>query len=447
MKQFNRKIILVTALLSLLPMFVLKAQDTLKVSLAKALEIAMSQSPTIKVANKEIQRVDYSNKEKFAALFPTISASGSYQRALKKQRMFFSIPGMPTDPNGFEVGQDNTINAGLSASMPLISPTLWASLEMTETDAKLALETARSSKLSLVNQVTKAYYTILLTQDQYNVFKRSYENTAENARIIQNKYKQGTVSEFEWIRADVQVRNAKSNVVSAESAVNMSILQLKMLMGVDMFIGLKVEGSLADFEKNMYGDVLSIDTTSLKTNTDLNQFDIKTMQLNQAFKVQKAAWWPTLAASFNYQYMSMTNDGAALNFFPMSTAAVQLSIPIFQGGARTYKERQLKIQQGQLKDQRDNLRRSLEMQAISYLDNIKKAIEKIGSNKEGVRQAEKAVAISQKRYDVGSGTYLDITDSELAFIQAGLSYNQSIFDYLSAKADLEKLLGKDSPLK
>lgn len=444
MKQFSRKFVLAAALICMVPTAMLKAQDTLTVSLSKALEIAMSESPTIKVANKEIERVDYSKKEKFAALFPNISAAGSYQRALQKQRVFFSIPGMPSNPDGFEMGQDNTFNAGLSASMPIISPTLWASLEMTETDAKLALETARSSKLSLVNQVTKAYYTILLTQDQYNVFKRSYQNTAENARIINNKFKQGTVSEFEWIRADVQVKNASTNLVSAESAMNMSKLQLKMLMGMDMFTGLKIEGSLYDFEKNMYGDVLSIDTTSLNLNTDLNQFDLKSKQLDHALKIQKAGWWPTLAASFNYAYMSMANDDVTLKWFPTSTAAVQLSIPIFQGGARVYKEKQLKIQKDQLKDQRDNLRRGLEMQAISYLDNIKKAIEKIESNKEGLRQAEKAVSISKKMYEVGSSTYLDLSNSELAYIQAGLMYNQSIFDYLSAKSDLEKLLGKDS---
>jgi outer membrane protein len=443
-RQFNRKFVLAVALVCVLPTAMLKAQDTLTVSLSKALEIAMSESPTIKVANKEIERVDYSKKEKFAALFPNISAAGSYQRALKKQRVFFSIPGMPSNPDGFEMGQDNTFNAGLTASLPIISPTLWASLEMTETDAKLPLESARSSKLSLVNQVTKAYYTILLTQDQYNVFKRSYQNTVENARIISNKFKQGTVSEFEWIRADVSVKNANSNLVSAESAVNMSKLQLKMLMGVDMFTGLKVDGQLDDFQKNMYGDVLLIDTTSLKKNTDLNQFDLKSKQLDHALKIQKASWWPTLAASFNYAYMSMANDGVDLRWFPTSTAALQLSIPIFQGGARVYKEKQLKIQQDQLKDQRDNLRRSLEMQAISYLDNIKKALEKIESNKDGLRQAEKAVSISKKMYEVGSSTYLDLSNTELAYIQAGLMYNQSIFDYLSAKSDLEKLLGKES---
>lgn len=450
MKKKCKKNVLVAAMICMLPLVGLKAQDTLKVSLPKALEIAMSKSPTIKVANKEIDRVDYSKKEKFAALFPTISATGSYQRALKKQRMFlpFSIvPGTAPDPAGIEIGVDNTINAGFSASLPIIAPTLWSSLQMTELDAQLVLESARSSKLSLINQVAKAYYGILLAQDSYNVFKHSYDNTVENARIIQNKFKQGTVSEFEWIRADVEVRNAQSNVVSAQSAVNMSILQLKLLMGLDMFTGLKVEGSLADFEANMYGDVLSIDTTTLHNNTDLNQFDLKAKQLYSTLKIQKSNWWPTLAASFNYQYMTMANDDIAFSnytWFPTSSAGLVLSIPIFQGGARTYKEKQLKIQIDELKDQRDNLRRSLELQTLNCLDNIKKAMEKIASNKEGLRQAEKAVAISQKRYDVGSGTYLDITNSELAYITAGLSYNQSIFDYLSAKSDLEKLLGNEN---
>jgi len=445
--HLKRKFILTAAAICLLPSIALRAQDTLLVSLPKAIEIAMSQSPTIKVANKEIERVNYSNKEKFSALFPTISLSGSYQRALKKQRMFlpFSIvPGTPPDPKGIEIGVDNTLNAGLGASIPLIAPTLWASLQLTETDAQLALETARSSKLALINQVTKSYYTVLLTQDSYNVFKRSYEISAENARIIQNKFKQGTVSEFEWIRADVQVKNASSNLVSAQSAVNMSILQMKMYMGIDMFTGLKVEGSLADFESKMYGDVLSIDTTTLKTNTDLRQFDIRTTQLNHALKIQKSQWWPTLAASFNYMYMSMGNDGVALSWFPTSTAAVSLSIPIFQGGARLYKQKQIQIQISEMKDQRDNLRRSLELQVISCLDNIKKAMEKIASNKEGLRQAEKGVTISKKMYEIGTSTFLDFSNSQLAYVSAGLMYNQSIFDYLSAKSDLEKLLGNDS---
>ncbi|HOF99020.1 MAG: TolC family protein [Paludibacteraceae bacterium] len=441
--SLRKSIFIVLCVIALLP-FSLKAQDTLIVSLDKAIEIALSESPTIKVANKEIQRVDYSSKEKISALFPVISASGQYSRAVKKQKLFFNIPGMPARPDGIEVGQDNTFSGGISAAMPLIAPTLWATIKMSELDAQLVMESARSSKLSLVNEVSKAYYAILLAQDSYDVFKKSYDIAVENAKIIENKYKQGTVSEFEWIRADVQVKNANANLVSAENAVNLSVLRLKMLMGIDMFIGLKVEGNLSNYEANKYADVLSIDTTTLKSNSDLKQFDIKAQQLKQSLKIQKSTNLPTLSAAINYQYMSMADDSIAFSnyhWFPTSTAALSLSIPLFQGGGKLFKQKQIEIQVEEMKYQRDNLRRGLELQAMSYLDNINQSLKVIESNKEGLRQAEKALSISQKRYEVGAATYLDLSNAELAYTQAGLSYNQSIYNYLSAKADLEKLLG------
>jgi len=442
-KKNCKRNVLAAAFVIILPLSVLKAQDTLTVSLPKALEIAMSKSPTIKVANKEIIRVDYSKKERLAGLFPTISGSGTYSRNLKNQKSIISFNGTPTV---LEFGVDNNFSAGVSATLPIIAPTLWATLKMNEFDAQLAVESARSSKIALVNLVTKAYYTLLLMQDSYDVFVKSYNNTADNTRVIADKYKQGVVSEYEWIRADVQSRNAQSNIVSAQSAVNLSKQQLKMLMGLNMFSEIKVIGKLSDFEQNMYGDVLNLDTMALKSNTDLKQFDIKSKQFDQTLEIQKTMWYPTLGASINYSYNYMGNDADKLsNYvkFPASMLGVSLSVPIFQGGTRYYKSKQIKIQQDELKDQRDNLKKGIELQMITSLDNIKKAIEKIESNKKAMSQAEKAMIISKKRYEVGSGTFLDITNSELAYIQAGLSYNQSIFDFLSSKSDLEKLYGKN----
>ena len=447
MKKNCKKNVLVATLICLLPYVGLNAQDTLTVSLTKALEIAMSKSPTIKVADKEITRVDYSKKERLASLYPTINGSGSYSRNLKNQKSVISFNGTPTV---LEFGVDNNFSAGVSASLPIIAPTLWAMMKMNEYDAQLALESSRSSKIALINQVTKAYYTLLLMQDSYDVFVKSYANTAENTRVIADKYKQGVVSEYEWIRADVQSRNAQSNIVSAQSAVNLSKQQLKMLMGLDMFSEIKVEGRLSDFEKNMYGDVMTLDTTALKANTDLKQFDIKSKQLDQTLQIQKTAWYPTLGASLNYSYNYMGNDADKFsNYtkFPASMLGISLSVPIFQGGTRLYKSKQLKIQQDELKDQRDNLKKGIELQMLTSLDNIKKAIEKIESNKKAMSQAEKAMTISKKRYEVGSGTFLDITNSELAYITAGLSYNQSIYDFLTSRSDLEKILGKESIAK
>ncbi|MDD3320959.1 MAG: TolC family protein [Paludibacter sp.] len=444
MRQINKKNVLVAAIIVLLPLGITKAQDTLTVSLSKALEIAMSESPTIKVADKEIQRVDYSKKEKLSGLLPTINASGQYSRNLAKSKSVVSFGGTPTV---LEFGVDNNYTAGLSASLPIIAPTLWATLKLSEYDMQLAVESSRSSKLSLINQVNKAYYAILLTQDSYDVFLKSYNNSFENANVISSKFKQGVVSEYEWIRADVQVRNAQSNLTSAESAVRLSKLQLKILMGLDMYTEIKVEGKLSDFESKMYSEVLNIDTAALKKNTDLVQFDIKSKQLDQTLEIQKSAWLPTLAASANYSYSMIGNDinpYSEYTKYPSSSVGLTLSIPIFQGGSKYFKYKQIKIQMDELQYQRQNLKRNIDLQAISFLENIKKSLKKIESNNEGLKQAEKALSISQKMYDVGMATYLDLNNAELAYINAGLSYNQSIYDYLSAKADLEKMLGKES---
>lgn len=443
-RKFNAGII---ALILLVPFFTLKAEDTLRVTLNRAIEIALTENATIKVADKEIKRVQYSKYERQGGLLPSVSLSSAYQRAIKKQKMFFSFPGMPPRPEGIEVGQDNTFTGAISASLPIIAPQLWATIKLSEIELEMSLESARASKINLVNQVTKAYYGILLAQDSYKVIKRSYENSVENAKIIYNKYKQGTVSEYEWIRADVQARNALTNVVTSENAVNLAKLQLKMLMGIDMYTEIMTDEKLSDFEAVMYAEVLKLDTTQLVKNSDLKQFEIQKKQLAQSEKIHKASLLPTLAANLNYQYMSYADDTITFTkdqrWFPTSTLGVQLSVPLFQGGAKYNKSRQLKIQKEEMELQKENLYRSLQLQAINYMNNIKNSLKKIESNKEGLRQADKALTISQKMYEVGMGTYLDLNNADLAYINAGLSYNQSVFDYLSAKADLEKLLGKE----
>jgi len=315
---------------------------------------------------------------------------------------------------------------------------------MTEVEAQQALESARASRIDLINQITKAYYGLMLVEEQFKVLNKVADSKYQNAKLIESKYKQGMISEFEWIRADVEARNAKSSVVASRSVIYNSLLRLKLLMGIDVNVNIMAEGKLSDAEIAMYADLLKINTESISNNSDLKIFDLATNQLEHALKIQQAGWWPTIMANYNYQYQTMGMNAMALKdykFYPVSSFAVSLSIPIFQGGARLYKEKQLKIQLEEQKERRENLKRSLEVQVLSSLDNIKKTIEKFESDKEGLRQAEKGLLIAQKRYEVGAGVYLDLTNSELAYIQAGLQYNQSIFDYLSAKADLEKLLG------
>lgn len=128
---------------------------------------------------------------------------------------------------------------------------------------------------------------------------------------------------------------------------------------------------------------------------------------------------------------------------PYSTIGLNLSIPLFRGSNFT-KVKQAKIQIQQLEENRINTERQLHMQATSYLDNMSASAEQVVSNREAVAQAIKGRDIATKRYEVGKGTILELNSSEVALTQAELTYNQSIFDYLSAKADLDKVLGNEN---
>ena len=227
----------------------IQAQDTLRIDLAQALEIALSENPTIKVANQEIEKKRYAHKGTLASLFPQINYSADYSRTLKKQVMYMDFDmgdmggmgGEATEgisqadmDKGFEVGRSNNWSTGINASMPLINASLWKSLRISATDVELAVEQARSSKLSMINQVKKGFYAVLLAHDSYVVFKQSYDNAMENYLDIKRKYEQGTVAEYDLIRADVTVKNTEPNLLQAENALVLAKWQLKALLGMDL---------------------------------------------------------------------------------------------------------------------------------------------------------------------------------------------------------------------
>ena len=412
-------------------------KDTLTLNLAKAIEIALSDNPTIKVAGQEILLKKEARREAYAGLFPEASLVGSYSRAIKKQS--FAMMG-----EVIEVGTDNTYSGGLSVSLPVFAPALYKSISLTSTDVNLAVEKSRASRLDMVNQVTKAFFQLLLAQDSYEVLLKSYKQSEDNYNVVKAKYEQGTVSEYDKISADVQMRSLKPTVVSARNGVNLANLQLKVLMGMESDVKVAVEGNLKDYEMSMFTRQAMPRPDNLTNNSTLKQLELNALQLKQTLKLQYTNFMPTLSASFQYMYTSM-NDNFKFKEYdwrPYSTIGLNLSIPLFKGSNFT-QLKQTRIQMKQLEENRINTERQLTMQATGYLDNMAASTEQVVSNKEAVFQAEKGRTIAEKRYEVGKGTILELNSSEVALTEAQLTYNQSIYDYLVAKADLDLVLGID----
>ena len=401
--------------------------------------MALCENPTIKVAAEEIALKKVASKEAWQSLLPEASLNGSLDHTIKAAEM-------KLNDMSFKMGQDgtNTANAGLSINLPLFAPAVYRAMSMTKTDIELAVEKSRASELDLINQVTKAYYQLMLAQDSYEVLQGSYKLAEDNFNVVNAKYQQGAVSEFDKISAEVQMRSIKPNVISAANAVTLAKLQLKVLMGITADVDIKTDDNLTNYESMLFANQLKEEDMSLENNTTMKQFELNMKLLEKNVKSLKTNFMPTLSMSFSYQYQSLYNPN--INFFDYtwsnsSSLMFNLSIPLYRASNFT-KVKSARIQMRQLDWNRIDTERKLNMQVVSYRNNMTASSEQVVSNKENVMQAEKAVQIAGKRYEVGKGTVLELNSSQVSLTQAQLTYNQSIYDYLVAKADLDQVLGK-----
>ncbi len=452
MKRLIFKVLTITTIL-IAPMM-LSAQDdssalrqgqgseTLRLTLDQALEIALSESNTVKIADMTVEKTGYARKGSYAALYPNINISGSYQRTLLKQVMVMEMPNPitgETQTAEIKMGRDNNINTSASASMPIVNAQLWESLKLSGLDVELAVEQARSSKIAMVKQVKQAFYAVLLAQKSHEVVANVYENAQKNYEKTLQRFNVGKASEVEHLRAQVTMMNAEPNVSSAENAVMLATWQLKAVMGIDLDTDVEVVGDLNDYTAQMLTPYVSEE--DLSNNSSLLQLGIQGRMLESTIRMQKKQYLPTLAASINYNYSAMGDE--ELRWFPSSTAAVSLSIPIFDGFQKHYSIKQSKINKNMLDLQREDTERNLRIGIRNYNDQMTLCIKNYQAAEATVEIAQKSYDISEKMYEVGKATLVELNDAQLALQQAQLTQAQAVYNFMVTKASLDELIGKE----
>jgi outer membrane protein TolC len=219
--------------------------------------------------------------------------------------------------------------------------------------------------------------------------------------------------------------------------------QLKALLGLDLQMDIDVEGSLMDFKSAM-DEAYNLSQLDLANNTTMKQFELQEQMLDKALKITKLANVPTVSVNAAYLYTALGNDGKfgdrkAWN--PYSYAGVQLNIPIFAGNAKRAATRQARLNLSNLQLQRENTERQLKVAMIQSLNSMQTSVKQFNSADATVAQAKRGYEISVKRYEVGRGTLVEIDNSQLALTQAELSRNSSIYNFLTSKVALDKILG------
>ena len=420
-------------------------------TLDEAIEIALNDNPTIKVANLEIERFDYVRKQTASSLYPQVDASAQYALALRRQEM----------TEGFSFGGKNTFNVSGNVSVPLFVPSVYRQMKLNRTQMASAVESARASRIDLVAAVRSAYYNVLLAEQSLTVLQEAIATTQRVVDNTKTLYENGLAAEYDYITAQVQLSNLKPQVLQAENGISITKLQLKMYLSLPEEVELSIAGSLDDFRERV---LLAEDySTDVSQNTTLKSLDIQRELLEHQEKLIQTTRMPTLAAFGSISYIGQERvdlsglmgggmpGGAGAGAtaqeqskfwwqYPISVGA-QLSIPIFSGLKKHNQLREVRNQIAQFDLQREYAEKGVKLQVQQSINTLLTARETMLSNELTVEQAQKAYDISYTRYNAGAGTILELNSSQLSLTQAQLNYSQSIYDYLSAQAEYEKVLG------
>ncbi|GAB1473828.1 TolC family protein [Bacteroidota bacterium] len=414
-------------------------KEVLRLSLEKALEIAMDRNLSVKVADEEIRRVDWLLKENWYTLLPSVNASGQYTNNVLKP-VFFSdfFPG-----GKMEIGSTNSYALSGTMQVPIFSLALLKNIQMTEIEMKSVLESARSTKIDLVAQVKNSFYGILMLEQSLIVLNESYKNAKESADNIKRMYENGLASEYDMIRTDVAVRNITPTITQAVNGLELAKMQFRVLLSLDINTPFVLEGEIESFEK----EIMTFNGTasfSLENNTNLKSLAIQEERLNKSIELIRSQRLPSLAGFANYQLQMQSQEFTFNKQWSNSfSVGLALQIPIFNKMSTVLKERQSRVVLNQLNYQRELLENNLGLALRNSLNEMNRAKIQLESDKEAVKQAMKGFEISKVRYNTGAGTVLELNDSEVALTRARLNLNQTIYNYIKARNEYEKVLGNN----
>jgi outer membrane protein TolC len=445
-----KKLLATTLLSALLGVGVATAQsstETLTLTLEKALEIALSENPTIKSADMEIERYDYVRRETLGSHLPSLSAAGQYSFNIVKQEM----------ARGMSFGADMSTMINGDLQVPLVVPAVYASLRLNRTQQALAVEQARSSRIELTNSVKKSFFQIMLLERSYEVLRESEATIKATVDNTQAMYEAGLASEYDLLTAQVQLSNLQPSIINTGNSIGVAKQMLKMYLSIPEEVTIALEGSLADYAEELW---MNPDpAAALEGNSELRQLDYQQTMVSQQIRLANAARLPVLAAfgsiTFSGQDQTMgfgvTPDGemgvvtSPKWWWQKPVAAgFSLSVPIFSGLKNVNKVKQLRNQVSQLELQKDYLRQAKQLEVRTAVNNLVAARETMAANEKTMAQAEKAYSIARARFDAGAGTMLEVNQAQLSETQARLNHSQAIYDLLAAQADYEKVIGNEN---
>lgn len=461
LKQFSVILILIFSISALT-----KAQ-TKSYTIDEAINTALSNNRDITISVMNVKKAGAAVDQAFGYALPSVNLNGSFSRFLEKPKMpfpdfeamltnatysiLFDEQVIPRDNNKYKsmntvlqsFAQTNNFSADVTITQTLFSSAVFKGIGASQVYYDLAKADLQSTVSKTVLSVQKTFYGVLLSKEVLDITKQSFENAQANLNDVKALYKEGMVSEFDMLQAEVQVENLRPMVLQMENNLKTAKDGLKLILGVNQQEEIDVIGNF-DYQPYDISNEEGLIEEALKSNYDLRTLELK-KQVDEAFvELDVSEYWPNIAAFGQYAYNGSSDDWK-FNTYSSATIGLNFSMNLWQGNRTSNAVQQSTIAYQQTEEQLNQLKDYTFLNVNSKLQELKRVQSLIDVQNRTVEVAERSYHIAKVRYKEGAGSQIELQNTDLALKQARLNRIQSMYSYLTTKYELEQILGRTNP--
>lgn len=408
-----------------------------KLSVEDALKLALTHNRTLQIAMEEKNVSKGLILESYGEVLPKVSLNGTYTR---KDSDHVYINGVRKN-----VGQYDNYSGALSVKQPIFrGGAASAALRASKYYDVLVDENVRAAVQDTIYETIKAYYDVSLSREQHRV-TQTYADLAEaHLKDVEIKRKFGVASDFNVLRSQVELSNAKAELISYQSKLHQAITSLLKTLGVS-------QESRVELSDHLIYKPVSVEEEEVIRKAFLNRPDLAGAELTvklqgESLKKAYSGYWPEIDAFYGHSiekpdpYLSTKSEwGDAWK------AGVEMNIPIFDGLKR----------EGKVAQERATLRqKNIELldkqeQALFEVRNaildLKDATESVDVQKLTLEKAGEGLRLAEVGYREGTLDQVSVLDARAALTNSQLLYYKSLYDHALARLDLQKAMGILSP--
>ena len=407
-------------------------------NLERCVGIALKMHPNIAAAvhnvNANVSRIGQSK----ANYYPQINWSSSYSRvssASGRLGSSFSSTGTTGSSSGGTEESFDEYSTGFNLSQTIYDFGKTPTQVMIQ---NLNLDSSRSDLENVSEQiilnVKQTYYGVLQAKRNRDVSSETVNQFQQHLEQAKGFYTVGTKPKFDVTKAEVDLGNAKLNLIKAENGLKLAIVNLNNAMGVPDAPEYILEDNFLFQKYNItFEDALA---KAYKDRPDLQSIIAKKQSAEENIRLTKKGYYPLLTGSAAYNWSGEK--------FPLEhgwNVGASLSFPLFSGFLTKYQVEEANANLNVLRANEESLRQTVFLEVQQAYLNLKDAEERIPTAELTVKQAEENFEIANGRYAAGVGNPIEVTDAEVSLTTAKTAYIQALYDYKVARASLEKAMG------